>query len=132
MNWTAGELAKAIGAQLEGDATLEITGVAAPERAGTKQLIYVESAKHADRASSSQATCIVAGEEVAFAGKTLLRSAQPKVAFAKAATLLLDRAPIASGVHPTAILAPLARIGANVGIGPYAVIGEDVHIGDGT
>jgi len=31
MRWTVGELAKAIEARLEGDGTLEITGVAAPE-----------------------------------------------------------------------------------------------------
>jgi UDP-3-O-[3-hydroxymyristoyl] glucosamine N-acyltransferase len=54
------------------------------------------------------------------------------VAFAKAAALLLERAPIATGIHPTAIVAPLARIGASVSIGPYAVIGEDTHIGEGT
>jgi len=132
MNWTAGVLAKEIGARIEGDAALEITGVAAPERAGSKQLIYVESSKHADRAACSQAICIVAPEAVTILGKTILRSAQPKVAFAKAAALLLERAPIATGIHPTAIVTPLARIGANVGVGPYAVIGEDVHVGDGT
>ena len=62
MKWTAGELAKAIGARVEGDASLEITGVAAPERAGTKQLIYVEAAKHVERAAASQASCVVAGD----------------------------------------------------------------------
>jgi UDP-3-O-[3-hydroxymyristoyl] glucosamine N-acyltransferase len=65
-------------------------------------------------------------------GKTVLRSAQPKVAFAQAAELLLGRTPIASGIHPTAIVAPLARIAAGVSIGPYAVIGEDGHVGAGT
>ena len=132
MKWTAGELAKAIDARVEGDASLEITGVAAPERAGTKQLIYVEAAKHAERAAASQASCVVAPNGVVLEGKTLLRSAKPKVAFAKAAALLLERAPIATGIHPTAIVAPLARIGADVGIGPYAIIGEDAHVGDGT
>ncbi len=65
-------------------------------------------------------------------GKTILKSAKPKVAFAKAAALLLEPAPIAVGVHPTAIVPAQMRIGECVGIGPYAVIGDDVHIGDGT
>jgi len=34
-------------------------------------------------------------------------------------------------IHPTAIVHPLARIGADVRIGPYAVIDEHVRIGDG-
>jgi UDP-3-O-[3-hydroxymyristoyl] glucosamine N-acyltransferase len=132
MKRTAAELAKAIDARLEGDGTLEITGVAAPERAGAKQLIYVESAKHAERATGSTASCVVAPEGIALPGKTVLRSGKSKVTFARAAAILLERAPIAVGIHPTAIVAPLARIGADVSIGPYAVIGEDAHIGDGT
>jgi len=36
------------------------------------------------------------------------------------------------GVHPTAIVAPEARVGRGVSIGAYARIGPDVSIGDGT
>lgn len=132
MRMTARELAESIGARLEGDGSLELTAVAAPERAGPKHLIYVEAAKHVDRAVVSEATCVVASDGVELPGKTVLRSPQPKVGFAKAAGLLLGREPIASGIHASAIVAPLARIGTNVGIGPYAVIGEGTHIGDGT
>jgi UDP-3-O-[3-hydroxymyristoyl] glucosamine N-acyltransferase len=95
-------------------------------------LIYVEAAKHAERASASAALCVIVGEGVTVVGKTVLRHRQPKVAFAKAAELLLGRTPIAAGIHATAIVAPLARIAANVSIGPYAVVGEDVHVGEGT
>jgi UDP-3-O-[3-hydroxymyristoyl] glucosamine N-acyltransferase len=132
MKLTAKEVAEKIGATLEGDGGLELTGVAAPERAGAKQLIYVEAEKHADRAASSAALCVVAGEGVVLHGKTILKCARPKVGFAKAAGLLLQSAPIATGVHPMAIVAPAARIGQNASIGPYAVIEENVHIGNGT
>lgn len=129
---TAKSVAEAVGATLEGDGGIELRGVAAPERAGPHDLIYVEKAKHAERAAASAALCVVAAENISLPGKTLLQSKQPKVAFAKAAALILERAPIASGVHPTAIIAPLARVSASAGIGPLAVIGEDAHIGEGT
>jgi UDP-3-O-[3-hydroxymyristoyl] glucosamine N-acyltransferase len=132
MKMNARELAGKISARLDGDGSVEVEGVAAPERAGRKQLIYVDAAKHAERAVASAALCVVAGEDVAMPGKTVLRSAQPKVAFAKAAALLVERDAIARGVHATAIVAPTASIGPDVGIGPYAVIGEGVHIGEGT
>jgi UDP-3-O-[3-hydroxymyristoyl] glucosamine N-acyltransferase len=132
MTRTAKELAEAIGAKLEGDAALEVRGLAAPERAGPHDLIYVESAKHADRAAGSAALCAIASEGVSLAGKTILRHKHAKLAFAKAATVLLERAPIAVGIHPTAIVAPLARVSPGVSIGPYAVIDEDVHVGEGT
>jgi len=132
MKRTAKELAESLGASLEGDGSVELAGVASPERAGARDLIYVERAKHAARAAASAALCAIAGEGVALPGKTVLRTAQPKVAFARAAELLLGRPPIATGIHATAIVAPLARISPGVSIGPYAVIGEDAHVGAGT
>lgn len=132
MIYTAGQLASAVGATLEGDAALEVKGVAAPERAGPHDLTYVENAKHAARAAASTSSCVVVPEGVALPGKTVLRASHPKVAFAKAAALVLGRAPIATGVHPTAVIAPLARVSPMAGIGPFAVIGEDARIGDGT
>ncbi|MGA2098480.1 MAG: UDP-3-O-(3-hydroxymyristoyl)glucosamine N-acyltransferase [Candidatus Acidiferrum sp.] len=132
MRQTAKQLAEAVGARLEGDTALELRGVAAPERAGPHDLIYVEKAKHEDRAAASAAICVIASENIELSGKTILRSAQPKLAFAKAAALLLDRAPIATGIHPTAIVAPLAKVSPSAGIGPFAVIGEDASIGEDT
>jgi UDP-N-acetylglucosamine acyltransferase len=38
----------------------------------------------------------------------------------------------AAEVHPTAVVAEEARIGAGVEIGPYSVIGPDVAVGEGT
>lgn len=132
MKYTLRELAKAIDARVEGDGALGLTGVAAPERAGSTDLIYVESARHVERALASPSLAVVAPEGIPLPGKSVLRSAKPKVSFAKAAALLHDRAALVVGIHPTAIVAPLARMGANIGLGPYAVIGEEVHIGNGT
>src|SRR5438270_7590093 len=108
MTKTAGELAAVIGAELEGDKNFDVTGVASPERAGAHDLIYVEGAKHAERAATSAAGCVIAPNGMAIPGKAVLHHAQPKVAFAKAASILVERAPIAVGIHATAIIAALA------------------------
>src|SRR5205823_6308483 len=86
-----------------------------------------DSAKHADRAAASAALCVIAAEGLRLPGKTVLRNPHPKLAFAKAAALLLDRAPIATGIHPTAVVAPLARVEESASIGPYAAFGEGKH-----
>jgi UDP-3-O-[3-hydroxymyristoyl] glucosamine N-acyltransferase len=132
MKKTAKELATAVGATVEGNGDLELSAVASPERAGPRDLIYADSPKNTPRAQASAATCVIAEPGVDLKDKTLLRSASPKLAFAKAAALLTDRTPIAKGIHPTAIMAALVQIAPNVSLGPYAVIGEDVHIGEGT
>lgn len=132
MKKTIQELADAVGGTVEGNAALEVSSVAAPERARASDLIYVESAKHVARAQESPAHCVIAAPGVALPNKTVLRSIAPKLAFAKAAALLVERAPIAAGVHPTAMIASMATIGADVSIGPYAVVGDNTQIGAGT
>src|SRR5215831_5241668 len=132
MKKTVAELAQALGARFEGDGSIELGGVAAPERASSTDLIFVDAAKHVARAAASGARCMVAPEGISLAGKTVLRAKDAKVAFARAAGLLREPPEIANGVHATAVIAPLAKISPTAGIGPYAVIGEDAHIGDRT
>ena len=132
MKYTAKDLAVAIGAIIEGDGSVEVAGVAAPERASSSDLIFVNATKHVSRAESSAAKCVVLPAGLSVAGKTVLRAENAKVAFAGAAALLREPSIIASAVHPTAVIAPLAKIAGNASIGPYAVIGEDAHIGEHT
>ena len=35
-------------------------------------------------------------------------------------------------IHPTALIDPAARLGNNVSVGAYSIIGADVEIGDDT
>ncbi len=132
MKHTAKDLAEAIGATVEGDASVELTGVAAPERAASGDLIFVDSGKHTARAEASTAKCVVLPQGLTVAGKTVLRAENAKVAFAKAAAFLREVSIIANGIHPTALIAPPAKIAPSASIGPYTVIGEDAHIGEHT
>lgn len=132
MTRKAGELAGWLGIPFEGDAGIEVRGVASPERAGPHDLIYAEDAKHGARAADSAALCVIAPAGTALAGKTVLRAAHPKAAFARAATALLPAPRIAEGIHSTAVVAASAQLGLSVAIGPYAVIEDQAEIGAGT
>jgi UDP-3-O-[3-hydroxymyristoyl] glucosamine N-acyltransferase len=126
------ELADFLGCTLEGDGSARVSGVASPSSAGAEDLIYVDSPRHLDRAASSAARCVVLAPGISMPGKILIRAANPKLIFARAAEWLLPPAPIAKGIHPTAVIAPSAQLAPGVGVGPYAVIEEDVRIGAGT
>jgi UDP-3-O-[3-hydroxymyristoyl] glucosamine N-acyltransferase len=136
MERTAKELAGHVGAILEGNATLRVTGCATPEAAGSGDLIYIDSPKHLKSAASSKSACVVVGSDVAaageLAGKTLLRAKNPKLAYARAIGWMFPQPPIVLHVHPTAIVSETAKIGKGVAIGPYAVIEENVEVGDST
>ena len=132
MNHTAAELAKYLGAQLQGDGSLALTGVAGPESAIATDLIYLDAPKFAARIEKSAAKCVLAPPNTRATGKTILEVADPKFAFAKAAAWLLPRVTPKSTIHATAIVAPTVKIAQNVSIGPYAVIEGEAEIGAGT
>jgi UDP-3-O-[3-hydroxymyristoyl] glucosamine N-acyltransferase len=129
---TSGELAEYLGAKIHGDPQIHIEGLASPEGAGTEDLIYVDSERHAERAARSAARCVIVPADTTLAGKTLLEVANPKLAFAKAAAWLVPHPALRPEIHPTAIVASTARLAPNIRLGPYVVIEEEVEIGSGS
>lgn len=132
MTRTADALAEFLACTLEGDGTVQLSGVSAPDSATATDLIYVEKARHLARAATSVARCVLIAPGLTIDRKTLLRAANPKLAFARAAAWLVPPAPIATGIHPTAVISPTAQVGRGVAVGPYAVIEENVNLGEGT
>jgi UDP-3-O-[3-hydroxymyristoyl] glucosamine N-acyltransferase len=128
----ASELAEFLGCPLEGDGSASLAGVAAPAAARASDLIYVQAERHLKGAAASQARCAVIAPGLALPGKTLLRAANAKLAFARAAAWLLPPEPIAAGIHPTAVISPAARIAQGAAVGPYSVIEEGVEVGEGS
>lgn len=126
---TAAELAAYLGGELVGDAKANIRGVASLDSVKPGDLVYVESDKHLPEALASPASAVLVGTGVFARGKTLIRVAHPKWAFARAAALLLPEPPVVTGRHPTAVIHPTARLGENVAVGPYVVIEENVRVG---
>lgn len=132
MTRTAKELAEFLGCTLEGDGSAQVSGVASSASAGAEDLIYVESVRHLDRAAASPARCVAIAPGLSMPGKVLLRSTNPKLAFARAASWLIPPISIAHGIHSTAVIAPSAQLASGAAVGPYAVIEENVRVGAGT
>jgi UDP-3-O-[3-hydroxymyristoyl] glucosamine N-acyltransferase len=65
-------------------------------------------------------------------GKTTLEMKDAKFAFAKAAAWLAPRAALRPEIHPTSIVADSAKLAANIRIGPYVVIEDEVEVRTGT
>jgi UDP-3-O-[3-hydroxymyristoyl] glucosamine N-acyltransferase len=133
MTRTATELAQYLSAQLHGDPSVRVSGVANPDRARAEDLIYVDSSRNRERAAKSAAKCLLANSaDSHFAGKTVIEVNNPKLAFAKAAAWLLPKPPASGLIHPTAVVAASAHLAPGVSLAPYVVVEDDVQIGAGT
>ena len=123
------DIARHLEATLHGDPAAEITGIAGIEVAGPGQLTFVANPRYAAQARTTKATAILVDPTFPEIETATLRLANPYLGFARAIELFYTPPAYAPGIHPTAIIAPTAKIGEDAHIGPYAVISDHVEIG---
>jgi len=125
------DIAAALGASLENaDPSTEITGVAGIEEAAAGQITFVANPKYAGDARKTRASAVIVSEDFPEIPTGMLRSKNPYLAFARAINLFYSSPSYQPGVHPTAVIAASAEIGANAHIGAYVVVEDDVKLGD--
>lgn len=124
-----GEIARKLGCELEGDAALEITGVAGIEEARRGELTFLVNRKYRGAVRETKASAILVTREEPAVPMAALRSTNPYLDFARAIELFHPAPVYAPGIHRTAVVAKSAKIGAGAHIGPYCFVDEDVQIG---
>jgi UDP-3-O-[3-hydroxymyristoyl] glucosamine N-acyltransferase len=127
---TLADLAKTLGAVLDGDPATVVTGIAGIETAGPGEITFVANAKYAAFARTTRAAAILVEPDFPALPGATLRIKNPYLAFARAIELFYTPPAYAPGIHSTAIVARTARVGRHAHIGAYAVVGEHVTIGD--
>lgn len=126
------DLSAALHAVFNGDGSTLIIGAGSLEAAGPGELSYVDGPKNFGKAKKSRCSVLIAPEEYEDPSKALIRTAAPRLAFARALGALYPEEPAQSGIHPSTSVAASAQLGADVAIGAYSVVGERCRIGAGT
>jgi UDP-3-O-[3-hydroxymyristoyl] glucosamine N-acyltransferase len=124
-----GELASRLGAELRGNAELEVTGVRGIEEAGPNEITFVANPRYTSLARTTQAAAVLVEPEFQEISAATLRIKNPYLAFSRALGLFYQPPVYAPGVHPTAVIDPSAEIGADSHIGAYVVVGPHVRLG---
>jgi len=124
-----GELAERLGAELRGDADLEVTGVKGIEDAGPAEITFVANPRYAGLARTTRAAAVVVEPEFPEIAAATLRIGNPYHAFSRALGWFYQPPAYPPGIHATAIVDATAEIGEECHIGAYVVIGAGVRIG---
>ncbi len=131
MTLTTAEIAKKLAGEVIGDASAVLTGFAHADAAKPGDLTFAETEEFLTSAENSAATAIIAGKNASSTKKTIIRVANPRIAFAKALAIFFPEPEFAAGIHPTAVVASSAQIHPTAHVGPHCVVGEHVELGAG-
>jgi UDP-3-O-[3-hydroxymyristoyl] glucosamine N-acyltransferase len=129
------ELAERLGCRLEGDANVEVHGVAGIEKAGPGEVTFLSNPRYTPELAKTHASAVFVDEKAALRRApgmpplAALRTQNPYFDFARAVELFSTPVAYPAVIHPTAIIAKSAKIGEGAYIGPYCYVEDGVEIG---
>jgi UDP-3-O-[3-hydroxymyristoyl] glucosamine N-acyltransferase len=132
---TLGEITALVSGTLTGDPAYSITGVAPVDQAGPEDLTFVANPRYLPYVQGTLAGGLLVPDELRERvpeGVQTIAVKDAHIALYHVLPLVYPAAPADPGVHPTAVVAPDARLGVGVTIGPCAVVEGRVTLGDGT
>jgi UDP-3-O-[3-hydroxymyristoyl] glucosamine N-acyltransferase len=136
---TAADIATWLQGELVGDGSVDIARVAKIEEARPGDLTFLANPKYERFLSTTSASAVLVSVNLDLQRHqrsspiTFIRVRDPYLAFLhvlKRITPQVD--PFPTSIHETAVVAPSAKIGANVALGAHAVVEDDAVVGENT
>ena len=130
-DFSLGELSVRFGLALRGDPDVRVRQVATLSQATPGCLSFLANSRYRRNLGETRASAVVvAPRDLEGCPVAALVAANPYLAYARIALLMHPPAPVAPGIHPTAVVADSARIPPSAAVGPLAVIEDDVELGE--
>jgi UDP-3-O-[3-hydroxymyristoyl] glucosamine N-acyltransferase len=128
---TLGQIVARLGGRVAGDAATVVHQVASLENAEARHISFFTGVRHRAKLAATRAGALIVGAD--GEGETTrprIVADNPYLYFARVSQLFNPVVAQPAGVHPSAVVAKSAKLGARVSIGAGCVIGEDVEIGE--
>lgn len=129
MTLSSTEIASSVGGEHSGPETT-VSGVEALDTAGPDEFAFCVYTDPAYVRNSNAGVIVCPLEMDPVEGRTLVRVAEPKLAFVKVANEQFIEPVETTQIHPTAVVEPEADIGERTIVGPGAYVASCVEIGD--
>lgn len=128
--YTLSQIASIVSGRLEGDGDIVIRGVAPVSHAGPGTITFASDGKSLQQAAACEAAAVVVSYEAPPIDKPVLRTANPRLVFARVMELFAPDPELPASVSPSAFVADDARLGEGVAVGAGAHVGSRTVIGD--
>src|SRR5260221_6050484 len=128
---TLGQIVARLGGRVAGDPETVVRQVASLEGATAEHISFFTGSRYRAKLAATRAGAIVLGTEAeAEARLPRIVAENPYAYFARVSQLFNPVVAQAVGVHPSAVVAKGAKLGARVSLGALCVVGEGASIGD--
>ncbi len=127
---SVGEIVDLVAGQFAGDRDRAILSVAALAQAKGDQLSFLSNRKYAAELATTKAGAILVPKNLEGNDDRWIRVDDPYFAFARVMTRWFSNRPRPKGISPKAVVAASAKLGDNVALGHFAIIGDGVVIGN--
>ena len=131
-DYSLGEIAAFLNAELRGDADVRISGLNSLDRAESGDLAFLANPKYISQLTDTRAGAVIltADQADSFSGNSLVLN-NPYLGYARISAWF-NRTPIPSdNIHSSAVIHPSVDLKDNVSIGPNVVVEEGAVIGPG-
>ena len=127
-----GEIVDYVGARFDGPRAQSVIGIAPLVEATSEELSFLANPKYRAQLEVTAAGAILVPANLEGADSRWIRVENPYFAMARIATRWFTRRSMPQGISPKAVIAPDAKLGANVAIGDDVVIFQNVSIEAGS
>ena len=134
---TLADLARMVGAHVDGDGAIVVERVATLEHAGPRDIAFLANPRYRAQLAATRAGAVIVGPDAANATPAAkLVSTNPYATYARVATILHPADRPSPGIHASALIdasatvAATASIGERAILGAHCVIGESARVGD--
>ena len=132
MSITLESLARTLGAELHGDGSIAVAGVATLEGAGPGHVSFLSNRRYRRQLEATRAGAVILGpEDLAACPVPALVMRNPYLGYARTAALLNPVRPLEPGIDASASVAADARVDAGAQVCPLAVIEAGARVAAG-
>jgi UDP-3-O-[3-hydroxymyristoyl] glucosamine N-acyltransferase len=130
--FTVAEIARYLNCPFQGEGSTVIRDAASLEDAEKGTIVFCTQKKYWHLLENTKASAAIIHPDHEFSRIPVLRSENPQLSFIRVTGLFFKPYRPEPGIHNQAYISPSAKIGKNVSIGAFSIIGDETEIDDGT